>query len=157
MTKLTQRLDELLKEKKARAAARKLDLGNQTAAIKEEPILEDEGASPHRLLKRLKGMTDEKVEKKIRSLSEKEMERLYIKLESDWGRRKDPENYKPSVIIRNFMIMWRGIKEEELRLAAHKEKIGEELTPLTEDQNDRIFRNTGRSRITPIASQPDRR
>lgn len=158
MTTKKQRLMALLKEKKARAKQEKTDLIKQASVSKEKPSFGGDEDIPHyELLEKLRAMDDEKIEEKIRSLSEGEMEKLYIKLEKDWGRRVDPENYKRPVIIRNFMLMWRGIKDEKMRLAEQKKKNGEELNPLTEDQHDRIFRNTGKSGVIPIANQPNRR
>ncbi|MBA7611056.1 hypothetical protein ES703_18272 [subsurface metagenome] len=83
----------------------------------------------------LRGLSNEKIEKKLKKMSEPAMEALYIKLEREVGLRIDPENYKRPVIIRNFLLLWtRKIKDEKLKTAQ-----GEELLPLTKDELDRVM------------------
>lgn len=89
--------------------------------------------------KEFEDLSDEKLEKRLRKLPEKEMLALYKKLEREVGLRIDPENYKRPVIIRNFMLLWtRKIKDEE-----RKATRGEELVPMTKSEIDQVMNNRG--------------
>jgi len=140
MTTIKQRRADLRKEKKARAAAR--------AAVPKKGTVPKK--DPDGSWLDFRGLANEKVEEKIRSLHYEDMLELYKKLEKTVGLRIDPENYKPPVIIRNFMLLWiRNKSDEELKAAR-----GEELIPLTEREIDQVMSNRGlRSRLAPVSDE----
>ena len=84
----------------------------------------------------LERLSDEKLEKRLKKLPEKKMLELYKKLEREVGLRIDPENYRPPVIIRNFLLLWTRRKDDLRRRKAIQD---EELVPLTEKETDKIF------------------
>lgn len=92
--------------------------------------------------KEFEDLSDEKLEKRLRKLPEKEMLALYKKLEREVGLRIDPENYKRPVIIRNFMLLWTRKKKDEREKAAR----GEELVPMTDEEKDRVWSKDGSRR-----------
>jgi len=137
MMTLKQRLDELLREKKARAAAREADLINQAPIVKKENVPKKDPAGSW---SEFRDLSNEKVEKKLERLPEDEMLQLYKKLERECGYRIDPENYKRHKIIKNFILLWTRKKEDDER----KKSKGEELVPLTRDEVDQVMSNRGR-------------
>lgn len=148
MTTIKKRLEDLLKEKKARAAAHAAAPMVDQAVVSEKMIGTKKVKKPARLeWPDLRALSNEKVEEKIRSFHYDDMLELYKKLERKVGLRIDPENYKPPVIIRNFMLLWtRNKSDEELKAAQ-----GEELVPLTRDEIDQVMSNQGRrSRLAPL-------
>lgn len=104
----------------------------------------------------LQTLSNEGVEKKIHSLRYEVMLKLYKKLEKDVGLRVDPENYKPAVIVKNFMLLWIRKTDDERRAKANFEKHGEKLVALTGDEVDQVLSNRGRSsRIAPLSDRED--
>lgn len=82
-----------------------------------------------------RGLNDEKLERKLERLPEDKMLELYKKLEREMNLRIDPENYKRHKIVKNFLLLWTRKKDDERRKAAQ----GEELLPLTEEEENKIF------------------
>lgn len=148
MPKLKQKLEDLLKEKKARAAAREAAPMVDKVLVPEKVIGTKKVKKPARLeWPDLQALSNEKVEEKIRSLPYDDMLELYKKLERKVALRIDPENYKPPVIIRNFMLLWiRNKSDEEIKAAQ-----GEKLVALTRDEVEQVMNNQGRgSRLAPV-------
>ncbi|MBA7595996.1 hypothetical protein ES703_02965 [subsurface metagenome] len=101
---------------------------------------------------RFNGLNDAQLEKKLEALPELEMLELYKKLERESGFRIDPLNYRPHVIVKNFMILWIRKIEDEQRKAAQ----GEKLEPMTNKEISRIWGDGSRGiagRITRISSK----
>ena len=143
MKELKERLYRLLKEKLSRAGK-----GAATPPVMISQVFVE--------WPELRTLSNEGVEKKIRSLRHEDMLELYKKLEKDVGLRVDPENYKPAVIVKNFMLLWIRKIDDERRAKANFEKHGEKLVPLTGDEVDRIFSNRSRSsRIAPLSDRED--
>lgn len=128
-----ERLNELLEEKKARVKIR-----SATLAAKQEEEEEDHDWS------RFRGLSNEKIEKKLKKLPEKKMLEFYKKLERQCAYRIDPVNYRPHVIIRNFLLLWnRKLKDEEAAARAEKP-----LEAMTEKEIDRIMDDSQSSRVS---------
>lgn len=144
MTTLKQRLADLRKENKARAAAHNVGLTNQAPNSKKGPVPKKD---PDGSWLDFRDLANEKLEAKLSSIPYDDMLALYKKLERESGFRIDPENYKPNKIVKNFMALWTRKIDDEQRKAAQ----GEELVPLTRDEVDQVMSNQGRrSRIAPL-------
>ena len=153
MTTLRQRLADLRKENKARTAAHKVGLINQTSTRKKGP---DRTEASSRDWPEFRDLSDEKLEKKLYTYTDDEMLELYKKLEQECGYRIDPENYKRHKIVKNFILLWTRKKLDEKRVAANLEKYGEKLIPLSEAEIDQVMSDRTRSsRITLISKKGD--
>lgn len=153
MTTIKQRLEDLMREKKTRAAAREPVAPMVDQAVISEKMIGTKEVKKQARLEwpNLRALSNEKVEEKIRSFHYNDMLELYKKLEQKVALRIDPENYKPPVIIRNFMLLWiRNKSDEELKAAR-----GEELVPLTDDEFYQVMRRGCRSKPTLISEPPD--
>jgi len=85
----------------------------------------------------------EEVRKRLEKLSEGEMLKLYKELEKERATRVDPENYKPEVIVRNYLLILKRKREEEAR----SKPGSEQLIPLTE-REERLVWGKGKEGIS---------
>lgn len=147
MTTLKKRLEDLMKEKKARTAAHDEGLINQAPILKmgTGPIKE----TPRRGWLNFINLSDEKLEKKLNGLPIDEMLELYKRLEREVGLRIDPENYKRHRIVKNFILLWNRKKEDEQRKADR----GEVLVPMSADEIDQVMSNRGRGSKAVLVSK----
>lgn len=83
-----------------------------------------------------RGLTDNEVEKKLRSLSSDRMLEIYKVLEKEMNFRIDPVNYRRPRIIKNFLILWRSKIEREKK----PEVKDETWKPLTDEVAAKIFK-----------------
>lgn len=123
MVNLKQRLDDLLNEKKDRAA-------DHAALIKRHPK-----KGPSVSLSDLDGLSEMKMIKKLERLPEDEIVQLYKILERKAGFRIDPNNYKIPVIVKNFITLWIRKKKDDQK----KAERGEPITSMTDSEISRIM------------------
>lgn len=149
MTSIKQRLEDLLKEKKARAVAH---AAVQVDEVPNMKTVAGEGKEkPIDGWMKFRSLSDEELEKKLKGLPEHELLELYKKLEADVNIRIDPENYKKHRIVKCFLLLWtRKKEEEELKVAR-----GEVLVPLSDDEINQVMSNQGRksSRLAPVSDK----
>jgi len=82
-----------------------------------------------------RNLSDENIEKKLRSLPGDTMLSIYKQLEAEMNFRIDPVNYRRPGIIKNFLILWRAKKDRE-----KEPKVKDETwQPVTDEVADKIF------------------
>lgn len=87
-------------------------------------------------------LSDRALHEKLERLPAAKMEELYKKLERETDLRRDPGNYEPAVIIRNFILLWRRkLSSEELR-----KNPDEVIHPLSSEDVEKVW-GSGRRRI----------
>lgn len=120
--------DEKLRE------SREIDQEEREAPAGDQPVIEAEEISKVEE----KASSEESLEdvrKKLEKLPEAEMLKRYKELEKERSCRVDPENYKPDVIVRNYLLILKRKREEEAR----GEPAREALIPLTEREESLVW------------------
>ena len=83
-----------------------------------------------------RGLTDNEVEKKLRSLSSDRMLEIYKVLEKEMNFRIDPVNYRRPGIVKNFLILWRA----KMKIESEPKPNDEAFRPLSDEVAAKIFK-----------------